>query len=186
MALSLITTLVTVATASAALLDVDGAVIHVFEPKILFLGGEGGADIKITPQSLNAGSNGDQLQAQITLTGGCSQEDIDFHSLTLGVLGGSGSVAPVAEIARNKNKLIARFDRQAVVDLIGNPGSEDVALEVRGNDVNGCRFSGTDTIKFIPGGGGNNVDVDDGGTTTEPDGGSEHEEPASDDDVDSP
>lgn len=148
--LSFILTLVTVVTASAALLEVDGSVIQVFEPEVNIPNLDGNADIQITPQSLNADANGDPLQAHISLPeGSCSQMDIVFESITLRVEGVSASVSPVSETARNQNKLIVRFSRQAVIGLIGDHEGEDVTLEVRGADVNGCHFSGTDTITYM-------------------------------------
>ncbi|HEX5166749.1 MAG TPA: hypothetical protein VFV93_15195 [Thermomicrobiales bacterium] len=140
---------ITALTASAAGLDVDGGVIQVFEPEVnIQLPGEGGASVKITPQNLNAASNGPPLEAQLRLTGACSQDDIVVSSITLGVAGEHRTIPRTGQVSRNPNKLIVRFDRQAVINLIGDYQGNTVTLVVRGRDATGCEFAGADTIGY--------------------------------------
>lgn len=107
------------------------------------------ATIKITPQRLNASSNGDPLDATISLTPyGCPQESIVFESITPRVLGGSAFLLPVDEISENKNKSKVRFDRQQVIAMLGGYHGRSITFEVRGEDQFGCQFTGTDTIGF--------------------------------------
>ncbi len=108
------------------------------------------ADVKITPQTLNSVSEGSPLEAQITmLEYGCSVSEMIFGSITLRIEGNSSFIWANDEISRNKNKLIVRFDRQAVINLLGSYAGGEVTLEVRGEDPNSCEFVGTDTITYI-------------------------------------
>jgi uncharacterized membrane protein YgcG len=109
------------------------------------------ADVKITPQNLNAGSSGDPLEAQISFSRGrCSHRDVDLNSITLRVFGDNDAVWVIGEITRNKNKLAVRFDRQEVLDLIGGFTGNKVTLEVRGEGPYACKFTGEDTIGYKP------------------------------------
>lgn len=109
------------------------------------------ADITITPQSLNADSSGSPLEAQISFgRGRCSHTGVHFDSITLRVYAGNYVVWPDREITRNKSKLIVRFDRQAVINLIGNHPGGEVTFELRGEGDYACEFAGTDTIGFLP------------------------------------
>lgn len=161
------------------------------------------AEIKITPQSLNAGSNGDPIEVQMSFSRNrCSHRDVRFDSITLRVEDGSAAINPYREITRNKSKLIVRFDRQDVIDLVGYHSGDSVTIEVRGEGLYWCKFSGSDTLTFIQGdpeiisvssedgtGSGGDVvpestgsDPVDGTETTETDGESGSEQPSTDGD----
>jgi len=109
--------------------------------------------VDINPETLNLKSKGTWITVYIELPEGCDVEDINVPTVQLGTVQAAwGNV--------EGNKLMAKFDRQTVIDYIWDrlyhmrnvPLSKEgveVELTIKGKLTDGTPFTGSDTIRVI-------------------------------------
>jgi hypothetical protein len=116
------------------------------------------AEVKITPQSLNLGSNGNWVSCRIGLPDGYEVKDVDLDSICITAIDGDGAV-PGLPICRDPGSpssagrtLMVKFSRGALASALTDAGASDsVTLTVSGAGIAGIeafKFSGNDTIKI--------------------------------------
>ena len=112
------------------------------------------ADVKITPQSLNLGSNGNWVSCRIGLPDGYEVKDIDPDSICITAIDGVGIVPfcrDPGSPSSSGRTLMVKFSRGTLSALLTEAGvSDSVMLTVSGAGVAGTEafaFSGDDTIK---------------------------------------
>ena len=115
------------------------------------------AEVKITPQSLNLGSNGNWVSCRIGLPDGYDVKDVDLDSICITAIDGDGTVLglPVCRDPGSPSSagrtLMVKFSREALATVLTGAGvSDSVTLTVSGAGVAGTEafaFSGDDTIK---------------------------------------
>ncbi len=100
------------------------------------------AEIDIDPDTLNLKSNGKWITAYIDLPGGYNASEIDISNIML-----EGSIpAEWGEV--QGTRLMVKFDRREVEDLIGGP-DDDIVLTVTGELEDDLKFEGSDMIRVI-------------------------------------
>lgn len=115
------------------------------------------AEVKITPQSLNLGSNGNWVSCRIGLPDGYDVKDVDLDSICITAIDGDGTVLglPVCRDPGSPSSagrtLMVKFSREALATVLTGAGvSDSVTLTVSGAGVAGTEafaFAGDDTIK---------------------------------------
>jgi hypothetical protein len=117
------------------------------------------ADVKITPQSLNLGSNGNWVTCRIGLPAGYSVADIDLDSICITAIDGDDTFSPICRASGSPSSvgrtLMVKFSRGELADAITavSPGASSVTITVTGSGGAGegaFVFTGDDTIKTKP------------------------------------
>jgi hypothetical protein len=117
------------------------------------------ADVKITPQSLNLGSNGNWVTCRIGLPAGYSVADIDLDSICITAIDGDDAFTPICRASGSPSSvgrtLMVKFTRSDLADAITavSPGTSSVTITVTGSGGAGegaFVFTGSDTIKTKP------------------------------------
>lgn len=117
------------------------------------------ADVKITPQSLNLGSNGNWVTCRIGLPAGYSVADIDLASICITSIDDDDTITPICRAAGSPSSvgrtLMVKFSRGELADVITavSPGASSVTITVTGSGGDGegaFVFTGDDTIKTKP------------------------------------
>jgi len=114
------------------------------------------AEVKITPQSLNLGSNGNWVSCRIGLPDSYDVKDIDPDSICITAI--DGVTVPGLPICRDPGSpssagktLMVKFSREVLATVLTGAGvSGSVTLTVSGTGLAGTEafaFSGDDTIK---------------------------------------
>jgi hypothetical protein len=98
-------------------------------------------DLRVTPRTLDRQSNGQDVQATLTFGDCVDADDVDVDSLRL------NETVPISRVvSRQGEKLIVKFDRQAVIAIL--PAGEEVEVRV-GGLLRGMAFVGRDHIRVI-------------------------------------
>jgi hypothetical protein len=96
-------------------------------------------DLRITPRTLNRQGNGEDVQATLTFTECVDADDVSVGSLRL------NETVPISRVvSRHGEKLVVKFDRQAVIAIL--PAGDDVEVRVSGL-LRGISFVGRDQIR---------------------------------------
>jgi hypothetical protein len=97
------------------------------------------ADLHVSPQTLSRHSHGSDVEAQMTLCCDLDATEISAASLRL-----NGRLSPTRIVSSSRHKLVAKFDRAAVIAIL--PTGEHVEVRVTGT-VRGVPFESKDTIR---------------------------------------
>jgi hypothetical protein len=117
------------------------------------------ADVKITPQSLNLGSNGNWVTCRIGLSADYSVADIELGSVCITAIDGVDLTTPICRASGSPSSvgrtLMVKFSRGELADAITavSPGASSVIITVTGSGGDGegaFVFTGDDTIKTKP------------------------------------
>ena len=109
-----------------------------------------GATVDIHPETLNLKSNGTWITVLIGPPEGHEVSDINVTTVRLGTV-------PAAWGNVGENKLMVKFDRQAVIDYVISklyhiappPAKNYVELTITGELFDGTPFEGKDTIRVV-------------------------------------
>lgn len=106
------------------------------------------AAVRIMPRTLNLKSKGKWITCRIRLPEGYFVRDIEVDTISL------EEWIEVSRSHARRNRLMVKFDRDAIKDLIEEMGLEypvHLELKITGELYDGTPFEGSDTIKVING-----------------------------------
>jgi hypothetical protein len=99
------------------------------------------ATLRVTPRTLQRRSNGQDVQARMTLAEGVAAAEVSVASVRL-----NGSVPVERVVLIHGRELVVKFDRAAVIGVLPVGGSVEVRVT---GTVRGIPFVGVDHIRVI-------------------------------------
>lgn len=120
-----------------------------FEDIMLETADEVEVAMKLTPQMLNCGSEGNWVKAHFLLPEGYLPEDVDINSpATAEPVGVESEYIKVYDNCSNCYEVVAVFDREAFCEALGEVDKNQLEVTITGVFTSGERFVGTDTISL--------------------------------------
>lgn len=126
-------------TDDAGLTGTDTLTVTVLQPLA--------ATVRFTPETLNLKSNGKDITCFISAPSGYSPADVVGSTVRITSIGGTAvSIPAMSPSSVNGNRLMVKFDRQAVIPYASDG---NVTFAVGGSLTGGAVFSGSDVVRII-------------------------------------